>query len=840
MSERHSDAPRASFQSERRAEVSSERRGRHRLAPESLRWTCEPTDHPSFAPDAEVGAARGQSRAVEALELGLSIDAPGFNVYVAGDSGTGRTFAVRQALDALAPLDRRRVDRLFACDFDEPTRPRLIETPRGRGRALQAEMRAFVEAVPDELEKALASDALGQRRRAIADAATAEATELVKAIDLRIQDAGFGVVQIPHEPEPIRTVAYVLDGTPVPFEALKRDEALRNKLLAERIRDARDKGEDVPATPAERDRWLSNHVEALEAEASALAERLGEVLGRIEGIEGTAEREVGALEREAIEAGLAARAAPLLVEDFDAGDGAVRAHVESMLAHMLENVALFSHDEDAPPREERDDLGTWMYSLNVVQGAPPGDGAPVIIERHPTLANLFGTIERHVTPNGVATARFTHLRSGSLLDADGGFLVLYAKDVLVEPGVWRTLMRTLGAGALQIQSAESALFLLPSALKPDPVPLDVKVVLIGDEYLYALLLHYDEDFAKVFKVKAELDDTVALDEPHVADFVAAVRAIERECVARPLTASALAVLLEESVRTSGRRNRIAMCYQDVADIVGEASHLAEKAGVDAVDAALVRAAVVARRERYARVESHLGRLLNEDVLLVATDGERRGQINALAVFGNGPRRFGKPTRITASVGLGSGGVVNIEREARLSGPHHDKGMMILAGYLRRRYGRDRPLAMTASIAFEQSYGGVDGDSASLAELLVVLSEVTGVPIRQSIAVTGSINQLGDVQAIGGVNEKIEGYFDLCRARGLTGKQGCVIPRANALDLMLDADVVRACAEERFSVWTVDTIDDAIPLVFGMEADAFHVRAEVRLEEMSRTAAKWSS
>lgn len=392
-------------------------------------------------------------------------------------------------------------------------------------------------------------------------------------------------------------------------------------------------------------------------------------------------------------------------------------------------------------------------------------------------------------------------------------------DVLTEPGVWRMLMRTLKAGKVEIQGPESALYLLPSALKPEAIPVDVKVILIGEERYYQLLDYYEEEFHKTFKVKAEFDTSIPRTDQHVCDFIAAVDEIARREKFLPLQPGAHAALIEEAVRMAGRRSKLNTRFGEISDIVREAQYWANLEKATEIDRAAVEHALAARRRRHSLYDDKLHDFIEENVLMVDSSGTRVGQINGLAVWGTGPYAFGKPMRITCAVGTGAGGVINIEREARLSGSTHDKAVLILTGFLRQMYGRDRGLSLTASIAFEQTYGGIEGDSATCAEVYALVSAIAEVPLRQDLAITGSMNQLGDVQAIGGVNEKIEGFFRLCQARGLTGTQGCIVPRANVEDLMLSHEVVAAVKEGRFHIYAISRYEEGLELLTGLPLGA---------------------
>ena len=441
----------------------------------------------------------------------------------------------------------------------------------------------------------------------------------------------------------------------------------------------------------------------------------------------------------------------------------------------------------------------------------------MIFETTPTYANLFGTIQRSYDARGGWISDFIDIRAGSLLRADGGFLVMYALDTLTEPGVWRTLKRTLNHGKLEIQPLEYFFPFGTSALKPEPIAINVKIILIGDREMYELLYEYEEDFRKIFKVRAEFDEEMEMNDEVIRQYGGRLRKLSEDEGLCPFDRSAVAAMIEYGVRRAGRRNKVTARFTDLADLAREACYAAREEGESPVTAAHVRRAIEAKVERHNLIETKIREMIEEGTLLIDTDGCRVGQVNGLSLLEIGGYAFGKPVRITASAALGKAGLINIEREANLSGRLHDKGMQIIAGYLRSKFAQDKPLSLAASICFEQSYSGVDGDSASSTEVYALLSALSGLPVRQDIAVTGSVNQQGDIQPIGGVNQKIEGFYDVCRVKGLTGRQGVIIPVENIEDLMLRHDVVDAVAAGKFRILPVARVEEGIETLTGVKA-----------------------
>ena len=471
------------------------------------------------------------------------------------------------------------------------------------------------------------------------------------------------------------------------------------------------------------------------------------------------------------------------------------------------------------------------------------DGRPVVMETEPTYTNLFGTIERTIQQSGEATTSFMRIRAGSLLRANGGHLVVNADDVLMEPRVWPGLKRALRYRRVQIQAWESAMF-GAAVLKPEPVPLEVKVVVIGDRRIYDFLYRRDADFPKIFKVLADFDSVISRTRDHASDILSVLQKVADEEGLLPMDRSGMAALLEQAVHLGSWRRRFSSRFSDLADLQREADYQARRDESNVIEGRHFAAAEAARHRRHGLTEARTHELISDGVVHIATDGEIVGQVNGLAVYDLGHHRFGKPSRITARVGLGREGVINIERQAGLSGPTHDKGVSILTGFLRGTFARKVPLTMACSVTFEQSYGGIDGDSASSTEIYAILSSLAEIPLRQGIAVTGSVDQYGRIQAIGGVNEKVEGFFQVCKNHGLTGEQGVMIPASNASDLHLSSEVVDAVHEGRFNVWAVDTIEDGIELLTGSQAGEWSGddgwpegsvfgRCQARLDEMVR-------
>jgi ATP-dependent Lon protease len=508
-------------------------------------------------------------------------------------------------------------------------------------------------------------------------------------------------------------------------------------------------------------------------------------------------------------------------------DEKVRSYLEAVLDDLTENIKIFMPDaqqtQGLPPGMAAVIDFFQPYRVNLLVDNAEQKHPPVIIESHPTYRNLFGTIERIVDRSGVWRTDFSKIQAGSFLKANGGYLVLNLIDLLTEPGVWPALKRALKTEKMEIQTFDPFYWFTSTGLQPEPIPMEIKVVLMGDPYLYYLLRYYDEEVAKIFKVRADFDTSMDKSEAALAQLAGAIRGVVSREKLKDLEPSALAALLEHLVRVSGRQEKISISIPLMEDLLSEADSLAGRDGDKKIQGRHVEQALEDRIFRANLIEEKMQEMIDRGSLLIDVEGSVVGQVNGLAVISLGDYMFGRPSRITAVTSMGREGVINIEREADMAGAIHNKGVLILSGYLRRMYAQDKPLSVSASLAFEQSYSGVDGDSASSTELYALLSSLAEVPINQAIAVTGSVNQRGEVQAIGGVNQKIEGFFEVCRKKGLTGKQGVMIPASNVQDLMLRKEVVAAVRAGKFHVWAVKTIDEGLEILTGLAAGEYDAK-----------------
>lgn len=782
------------------------------VPPAALRWRV-PDDQLRFETTADIATLKGilgQSAGIHALRRGVELNSPGYNVCVVGLLSTGRLGTVKRILDDLAPKRRCARDFVYVRNFNEPGRPQLLILPPGRGASFRKELLRLATQMVEEVPRILRSDDLRRARdRQEESAAIIQHSAIAKLQD-HARELGFVIAE--REGEPIPVVLFVDE----PAEAPKRTGTRRKKADA----DACDRAElQVLAEQGKLQSPLG--VEEVLRRFEILDEELADAVDLArQAITDTA-RKVAQAEEEAVRSGTRAAFAALARRW-----PAAREWLAALNDELIEATEWF--DEQEPDHESL----FSAFTANTVhtgtsgsRGSPEVDErsdaraegkrrprdtrktAPIVLAANPTWQNLFGGVEGEP-----GSADHRSLRAGALVDADGGFLVLNASDMLMEPGTWKVLKRALMFGEFDIQNPDSGQS--PLVLRPESLKLDVKVILLADPATYSTLYYADPDFASIFKIKAEFEEDAPLTAEVVEQLAAfMVRIIERESLSH-LTRDAAAAVIEWAVRAAGVGGRITTELGTVADVLRESSY---EARGRVVTRAHVDAALQSRRERDDMPERRVLEAMQRGAIRVEVKGERVGQINGLAVYNVGGHDFGRPLRITCTSGAGRSGIVSIERESRLSGKSHDKGVQILTGWLRATFGQTLPLTFTAAVAFEQSYSMVDGDSASCAEIYALLSSLGQLPLRQDLAVTGSVNQFGEVQAIGGVNEKIEGFFAACSLFGLTGRQGVLIPTDNLPDLCLSEAVIAACRAGQFHVYGVRHVDEGIAMLTGIPA-----------------------
>jgi ATP-dependent Lon protease len=755
----------------------------YRLEPQALRWRCA-AEALSFASTSEVDPAEGvvgQPVAIEALRFGLQIAAPNQNIYVRGLSGTGRMAMVQSVLAELKPAARRRLDRCYVHNFSQADRPRLVTLPAGEGPCFKREMRQAADFIETRLGEVFTGEAARLRRAAIEKDTEQAVNAVTKPLEKTLRANGLTMVQV-QAGEVSRPAIFLMhDGQAVPPEQFK-DLVIAGEL-----------SEEQAAGLEAKIRTYSVELEgAARAASAALREGMGKMRAFIE---------------EEVRQVLEQLFAPLLAR-FDTP--AVRTFISEVSADVLDNRLPGSAADNLPSAAE-------IYGVNVVSSFADGAQSPVVTENTPTATNLLGSVEPDFVSGGQVVSNYRGVRAGALVRADGGYLVLDAHDLLTEPGAWRILMRALRTGSVEIAAADNRSQLAPQSLKPEPIDIEVRVILLGSHGLYYQLDRHDQDFSDLFKVLADFDSEIERSAQGIAQYAGVVARLCTDENLLHFSADGVAALAEHGARIASRTGKLTARFGRLADIAREAAFVAGQQQAEQVQREHVEETVRRTRYRASLPSSRFQGLVADGVIQLQTRGTVAGQINGLAVIQAGPLSYGFPARLTATVGAGRAGVIDIEGAASLSGSIHTKGFHILGGLLRFILRTDHSLAFSASIAFEQSYGGIDGDSASGAEFCCLLSAMTEVPINQGLAMTGAIDQHGHLQAIGGVNEKIDGFFDACQSQGLSGEQGVIIPRSNAGDLMLRQDVVEACAAGQFHVYAVSTVGEALEVLTGMPA-----------------------
>jgi lon-related putative ATP-dependent protease len=727
----------------------------------------------------------GQERAVRSLQFGLGIKELGFNIFVAGLPGSGKTTAVKRFLDEIAKEKPVPSDWCYVNNFKDPHRPKALRLPPGRATELQRDMKGLIEEARRDIRTAFESEEYAAKKEKTVKSFQQQREKIFTQINERAQREGF---RIQLSPIGLMTVP-LKEGKPLNDEEFQSlDPVTREEML-------------------KRSNKLQSELQAAIRQVKGLEKGANDALQKVD-------HEV------------ALYAVGHLIEDLtekyrDLPD--VIVHLQEVRDDILENLSQFREEPKGKPSpvpataEEAEVLPFKRYEVNVLVDNAALNGAPVVTELNPTYNDLFGRIEKE-PQFGALLTDFTLVREGSLHRANGGYLVLAIQDMLRNLFSWDSLKRALRNREIAIEEAGERLgWITTKSLRPAPLPLDVKVVLTGHPMFYRLLHSYDEDFSELFKVKADFDTRMDRTEQNIRDYAAFVCTICKEEGLKHLDSSALARFIEHGSRLCEDQEKLSTRFGEIADIIREASFYATQEDAPHVTADHVGKAIDEKFYRSGLLRDRIMEMIERGTVMIDIQGERVGQVNGLSVMSLGDITFGRPSKITANIGLGREGLVDIEREAKLGGPIHTKGVMILAGYLTEKYAQDKPLSLSARLVFEQSYSGVEGDSASSTELYALLSSLAELPITQGIAVTGSVNQKGEVQAIGGVNEKIEGFFEVCRAKGLTGDQGVLIPESNVKNLMLKEEVTEAAKEGHFHVWPVRRIDEGIEILTGVRA-----------------------
>jgi len=760
-----------------------------------LRWYCnlEKADFTSTNDLTPGTKILGQERALKALELGLDMEYLGYNLFITGKSGTGRSTATKKLLK-----DRKRKnvifdDKCYVHNFKHPDMPRAISLPAGQGNQFKKDMENLVNTLRKHIPSLLESEKYQKSKDIITENFKKKQHAIIKEFEDKVKAGNFTVVQVQIGPYTKPDIFPVINEKPTNLENLE-SMVEEKKFSREEFEKIKQKHQEFTHEIAQ----ISKKINDLQKDFS---KKLNELENKI--VTPLVEEETAEIQKKY-------------------KNKSIDSYLYEVKTNVLENISRFQEKEEQSPTIPGIKLPQMKdtytdYSVNVLVDNSDTQSSPVIIETHPSYKNLFGIIERRMDRTGHWVTDFTKIKAGSLLRANGGFLVVNALDLLLEPGVWPPLKRTLLNQKIEPETYDPFPMFSTSALKPEPIECNVKVIMIGDPFIYQLLYIKDQDFEKIFKVKADFDTVMENNPQNIFHYACFVKQLcERENL-QPFDHSGIAGVIEYAVRLAGRKNKISTHFNNLVDLLREADYWAKKEKQKTIQKKHVSQAINEKIERLNLIENKIQEMIEQGILMIDTEGSAVGQLNGLTIYDLGEYAFGRPVRITAKTSMGRAGIINIERESDLSGKTHNKGILILSGYLRSKYAQDKPLTISASICFEQSYSGVDGDSASSTEAYALISSIANLSLRQDIAVTGSMNQKGEVQPIGGVNQKIEGFFDVCKAKGLNGTQGVMIPETNIPDLMLREDVVEAIKDNKFHLYPVKTIDQGIEILTGKKA-----------------------
>jgi predicted ATP-dependent protease len=735
-------------------------------------------------PDYEIVS---QDRAVRAITVGLGVHKPGYNIYVAGVQGTGKTSVIRTFLQKTAKMQPTPGDWIYVFNFKNPESPRAIAMQTGQAKKFKKDMEEFVDLLSEELPAALQSEEYENGVNSLVNASNdkkarlfSDLEKVAKTMNFGVKSTRMGIVTVPIiEGKPLSEKEY----GDLSDEQKEEIEASRNQLEPKVLEFARE-------------------VRAIEAETK---DKLEEIRG-----------EVGNYV-------LKNAMAPLIKEYEESTE--ITEYLNEVRENILENLAEFLRKNEKDDESEEEDEAAIRprkgdpfisYRVNIFVDNTETKGAPIVIENNPTYYNLFGKIEKNIE-YGIYTTDFKMIKAGAIARANGGYLVLNAIDIFRNPHVWETLKRVIKNQKLFIEDLGEQYSLLPtSGLRPEPISLGVKIILIGSDWIYRTLYQVEEDFNKIFKIKADFDSQMTRNSARIDDYIRFITTRSKVENLLPFDASAVAAIVEHSSKIVEDQDKLTTRFSLIKDLTIEANYMANERGAKQISSEDVEKAIEERYTRSALVEDHINESIERGDLLLSSNSRRVGEINGLVVYDLGDISFGKPARITCRTFKGKPGIMNIEREAALSGKLHNKGVSILTSWINATFGKRSSVNLAATICFEQNYSGVDGDSATLAETLLITTTVAGIPLDQNLAVTGSVNQFGEIQPIGGVNEKVEGFFRVCESRGLTGRQGCIIPIQNMKNLMLNRKVREAVADKKFHIWPVTRVEEAFEIMTGFE------------------------
>jgi predicted ATP-dependent protease len=798
---------------------------RFRLQPARLRWTCDPADLPRVGDGARAALEIiGQDRALDALRMGLEIRRPGYHIFVTGTEGTGRTTTIRRVLEEGKRRGALPGDLCYVHNFQDPEQPLLLRFPAGVGRDFKRRIERMTSSLRRHIPQLYRGESYQKQVAAVERRYSKAQGDGVQTFAERARRSGFNLVEVQSGP-------YIRPELHARVGGEEYDVAELGQLVDDGRLDARG-----AARMERRYQVLSDELRALVRANSRLDEAFREERATL------AQSVILPLIHDSVE---------MLKSRFE--DPAVHAYLEQLERALVDAqwIPRESDGEENGKDEEEDQEDSFArFGVNLLVDNEQRQEAPVIIETAPTFQNLFGNIEPAFSGRGVPSFDYRQIKAGSLVRAQGGTLVIMAQDLLEEAPVWPTLKRVLRNRKLEIQAYDPQNRMVIGPLKPQPIDLDLKVILVGDTRLYNALLQGDPDLQRVFRIKVDFETDMPLNRGNIRRYLNFIDKVCQQDKLLPLTPRARAGVLEQGARLAGRQDRLSTRFSSIVHLLIESDYFARREGARQVHVEHVDRAMAERDHRLGTLEEQFHKMVRDGALLINTKGAAIGQANGLFIMEQWDYAFGQPVRITASCSLGEGDILSIEREVEMSGASFDKGHMILEGFMRHRFAQDKPLRLHATISCEQNYIGVDGDSASATEVFTLMSALAGLPLNQALAVTGSVNQFGEVQPVGGLIQKIEGYFKVCCERGLTGEQGVIVPKANAKDLMLNKEIVAAARAGLWHVHAIRTVDEGLELLTGVPAGrqrangrwpaaSVNGRVDARLLEMAFTLQDFS-
>jgi ATP-dependent Lon protease len=765
---------------------------KNELKPEDLKWSCNPGvfDFESTTNVKPIDGIVGQERAMKALRLGVDLKSQGYNIFVTGLSGTGKFTAIKQMLEAITPDCSNLSDYSYVNNFKDEDRPMLLKFPAGQATKFKKDLQKAIKFLQERIPKVLSTEPFVTRKKKLLAEFGLSQQNIMNKFEDKLKKDHFTLGQIKVGELARPEILAVVEDKPVFIQQVE-EFVKENKITKEQATEFQTK--------------YAEYQEDLQKVFKESLKLTQDFQDRINKLESEFVKDI----------------VMVTIDDLKKKykNSKVREYLDQVNENIILNLEVFKGHRPAREEAEGGVIIDYLkeYEVNIILDNSHTKKCPVIMETSPTFSNLLGTIEKHSDGRGGWYADFTKIKAGSLLRANGGYLVINAMDALSEPGVWKSLKRILLYGVLEIQDMANLYQFSPSILKPEPIEIDAKVIMIGNNYICSVLSAYEDDFNKIFKVKADFDYEMERTEHALDEYARIIKKLIQEEKLKEFDKTAIAKIVEYGARYAGEKNKLTTRFAYIADLARESNFWAHDSGEKLVTNYHVEQAYHSAKDRHGLYESKLSKMIQDGTILIDTAGTRVGTINGLAVYESGHYSFGKPTRITATVSLGTGNIINVEREAGLSGNTHNKGILIISGYFRETFGLRTPLSFTASLVFEQGYGMIDGDSASITEICALLSAISKIPIKQSLAITGSVNQKGDIQPIGGVNEKIEGFYDVCKARGLDGSHGVIIPVQNVKDLMLKDEVIQSVKKNKFHVYSISKVEEAIEILTGISA-----------------------